>query len=626
MTVQSQTVTPARFRAGMTITKIVPFGQPLPGHNIKVTIVEDANNKIKILPEALTNQIAAGEVVDRPASVVKELVENAIDAEADEITVVIKDGGKALIQVIDNGIGMSQSDLLLAFQRHATSKIFYYEDLSNITTLGFRGEALASIASVARVDAKSVQREEDHGHAIAVEGGVMSEVQAAAGNHGTSIAVKHLFYNTPARRKFLKAASTEYRQILNVMNRFYLAFPDIAFTFVNGDEVLTELHQESLPERIRNVLGERIQRNLLAIENEGPVRIHGYIGNQEAMRRSRGDQYLFFNRRYFVNKSLNYAITSAYGEILPRGSYPIYLVFLEMDAEQVDVNVHPTKMEVKFANDALVFSSVRGSVKRALTSSDVVPRVSHGNEFDPSMLSRETSTLDMDFGRAPSHDVHTPFRERPPETSISPPTSESEGAQPTSYGKPVFERTNIWQVHNKYIISQIKNGLIVIDQHVAHERILYEKALRDFEHRRPSSQQLLFPQIIEFSSEDYALLHEMLPFLESIGFVIKAFGKNTVALEGVPSGIKISNDEKVLLDILDEYKRGKRDSTEIRENVAASFACHTAIRAGESLTLDEMNMLIDMLFSTKEPYFCPHGRPVIINIPLEELDRRFKRH
>jgi DNA mismatch repair protein MutL len=586
-------------------------------------------NRIKILPENLTNKIAAGEVVDRPASVVKELLENSIDANANEITVVIKDGGKALLQVVDNGEGMTEADLLLAFQRHATSKIYNDKDLENIQTLGFRGEALASVASVSRVEAKSILPGHSSGTLLRIEGGVMNGIEGIGGNPGTTIVVKQLFYNTPARRKFLRSTNSEYRQILNVLQRFFLAFPEVAFTFVNEGELVYELKPQKLEERIDSVLGSRIHNNLLRIENEGPIQIIGFVGNQDTMRRSRGNQYLFLNKRYFVNKSLNYAVVSAYGEILPRGYHPTYIVFLEMAMEHVDVNVHPTKMEVKFANEGLVFNLLRGAIKRALTSEHVVPQLTpfQKTEAAPKYIP-ESKQSKIKFGlehqMPPTH--FQPGTPVPKKYDTEGYDQNLEFQKPLEPEKESFERTNIWQIHNKYIVSQIKNGLIIIDQHVAHERILYEQALENFEKRKPSSQQLLFPMVFELSAEDYSILMEMIPFLERIGFVMKDFGKNTIVVEGVPSGIKFSEDDRFLLAILDDYKRGKRENLEIRENVAKSFACHSAIKAGESLTLESMNALIDQLFSTKEPYFCPHGRPVVINIPLEELDRRFRRH
>lgn len=581
-------------------------------------------NTIKILPENLTNKIAAGEVVDRPASVVKELVENSIDAGADEISIIIKDGGKALIQVVDNGCGMHESDLLLAFQRHATSKIFNYEDLNRIQTMGFRGEALASIASVSRVEAKSVETNQTFGKIVFIDGGVVEKIDGTGGNSGTSISVKHLFYNTPARRKFLRKSTTEYRQILSVANRFLLAFPEIAFTIINEGEIVFDLKKQPQEERIQSVLGARVRKNLIPIENTGPIRVSGFTGNQDTARSSRGDQYLFFNRRYFTNKSLNYAVYSAYTDIIPRGYHPVYIAFIEMDPEQADVNVHPTKMEIKFANDSLLFSTLRGAVKRALSSQQVVMNLSNPQEFPgPAFTKPFTHSSVSTHGRQPESQQMSAFGQPTGEEPTAGAYPEPQAVSPV---KEIYEPTNVWQVHNKYILSQIKTGLILIDQHVAHERILYEKALENMDKRKPSSQQLLFPQIVELSAEDYALLLEMLPFMEQIGFVIKAFGKNTVVVEGVPSGVKISDDEKILLDILDEYKRGKKENFDIRDNVAKSFACHSAIRAGDPLTLEAMNTLIDQLFSTKAPYFCPHGRPVIINLSLDELDRRFRRH
>ncbi|MFQ5638170.1 MAG: DNA mismatch repair endonuclease MutL [bacterium] len=584
------------------------------------------NTTIRILPEDLTNKIAAGEVIDRPASVVKELVENSIDAGATEITVIVKEGGKELIQVVDNGASMNESDLLLAFQRHATSKINSYHDLVHIRTLGFRGEALASIASVARVEARAILQGEHSGHLIRIDGGVMQELEGAGGNAGTSITIKNIFYNTPARRKFLRATSTEYRQILKVMNRFFLAYPEVAFDFVKEAEIMYELKKESLPERIGAVFGKRVQNNLLPIENEGPLKISGFIGNQDTVRSSRGDQYLYFNRRYFSNKNLNYAVFSAFGDIIPKGAYPVFIAFLEMDAEQADVNVHPAKMEIKFANEQLVFTSLRGAVKRALNVQQIVPNLS------PQHDSRQPFTH-SDFSSSFKQGKQTP----PPRPNLenwvestffkemAPDSKDQEAGQAVPSPRDVFEPTNVWQVHNKYILSQIKNGLILIDQHVAHERILYEQALESFEKRKPSSQQLLFPQLIELSAEDHSFLLEMLPFLEHVGFVLKAFGKNTVVMEGVPSDIKIRDEQKMLLSIIDEFKRGKKDSVDIRDNIAKSVACHTAIRTGEPLSLKAMNALIDQLFSTKEPYFCPHGRPVIVNLTLDELDKRFRR-
>ncbi len=592
--------------------------------------------KIQVLPESLTNQIAAGEVIDRPASVVKELVENSIDAGAGQITVIIRDGGHTLIQVVDDGDGMTEEDLVLAFQRHSTSKIRTYEDLERVTTLGFRGEALASIASVARVEAHSVPAGQAEGTQVRIEGGVVQRVAVYGGAAGTSIAVKHLFFNTPARRKFLRAPATEYRHILAVLNRFTLGHPDKSFILINEDEIVFDLKPAAPRERIAAVLGARIRDSLIEVSDDGPLRIRGYVATPDAFRRSRGDQYLFLNRRYIVNRALNHAVVAAYGEILPRAEFPVYVLHLEIDPQLVDVNVHPTKVEVKFANEGMAYRLLNGAVKRALSSAQVVPNL---QPFTDRSFQQGGSSLSLSAARQQPLDLQrrvdagqewtvagapgapqamisgeavTPAADR-----IGPPSG------PTAVER--FERTNVWQLHNKYILTQIKSGLIVIDQHVAHERVLYERALDAFERRAPASQQLLFPQVVQLSAEDFSYLTEILPFLEKIGFVIKAFGKNTVVVEGVPPGVKISDDSKLLVQIIDEFKRGKKDSVEIRECVAKSFACHAAVRAGDRLTLEAMNALIDQLFATRHPYHCPHGRPVIVSIPIEELDRRFGR-
>lgn len=591
--------------------------------------------KIKVLPENLTNQIAAGEVIDRPASVVKELVENAIDAGATQITVIVREGGHSLIQVVDDGQGMEEEDLVLAFQRHSTSKIGSLEDLERIQTLGFRGEALASIASVSRVEARTVPAGQSEGSLLRIEGGVVQQVMGWGGAQGTSIAVKHLFFNTPARRKFLRAPATEYRHILSVINRFALGYPQTSFMLVNEDEVVFDLKPGSLLDRIGAALGTRVRDRLLEVRDEGPVGVVGYVATPDAFRRTRGDQYVFLNGRYIVNRALHHAVVSAYGELLSRSDYPVYVLHLEMDPRLTDVNVHPTKVEVRFADERMVYTLLRGAVKRSLSTAEVIP------QLQPAASGAFAGMEPPSHGwtepqRQPQLDLQGHSHRMPaasgPEAGVDSESSshlapQEAGQSPAPADAPTgrFERTNVWQVHNKYILTQIKSGLIVIDQHVAHERILYERALDAFDRRVPASQQRLFPQVVELSPEDFSHLTEILPFLERIGFIIKAFGKNTVVVEGVPPEIKVRDDEQLLVNIIDEFKRGKKDSLEIRECVAKSFACHAAVRAGDSLTLEAMNSLIDQLFATRHPYHCPHGRPVIINIPIEELDRRFGR-
>lgn len=584
-------------------------------------------NKVKILPEELTNKIAAGEVVDRPASIVKELLENSIDAGADEITIILKNGGKTLIQVADNGTGMSREDVILALQRHTTSKISTYDDLHNIQTLGFRGEALASIASVSRMEIKSILHNQTSGALVKAEGGVVEDIADTGGTRGTSVIVKNLFFNTPARRKFLKSDETEYRYILSTLQRFTLAYYQINFKLFHNDQIIYDLRPTEPRERLIEALGSRYKDKLVNVSDKGTLlQIWGFIGNQDSAKKSRGDQFIFLNGRYIINRALNHAVISSYGTIIPRGEFPMYVLFLEIDPRRVDVNVHPSKMEVKFADERLVYDLLRASVKRALSSEQIIPLLSTQYSLEPRPILKPLDSLYPKQTAIPLYDISLP-----PE---QPGAAEAAWTRPVEMPSPTtmprretkHERTNVWQVHNQYIVSEIKSGLIVIDQHVAHERILYEQALKNFEQTKPASQQLLFPQVVDLTPEEFSYIMDILPFLEKIGFVIKGFGGHTIVLEGVPSGLKISNPETILNEIIDEYKKNKSDSLDLRDNVAKSYACKLAIKKGDPLSREEMNLLIDQLFATQSPYFCPHGRPVIVTILLEELNKRFGRN
>ncbi len=607
--------------------------------------------KIHILPDDLINKIAAGEVVERPASVVKELVENAIDAGATEITVIVKEGGRSLIQVVDNGHGMSREDAILAFQRHATSKIATAEDLEAIRTLGFRGEALASIASVSRVELRTMEPSATEAIWLKIEGSTPPEVSIGAGTPGTNLAVKNLFFNTPGRRKFLKAATSEYRQILAVMYRFAIAFPAVQFTFVHEDEIIFDMPPAaSLAERVVTLFGSRLRDALIEISEKSPaVEISGVVGKQSTIRQARGEQYLYLNDRYINDKSLNHAIVAAYGEILAHGGFPFYAVFLKVDPARVDVNVHPSKMEVKFADDRLIYAILRNTVKRALSSSAVIPVETTLGHAIPEINWPAAPEMPATDEAAPALQLTPPppanFRVQHPGRQLgfkltSPPPAPSQPVVP-ALTHPTDASTSdlgpqdlghqdikIWQIHNRYLLSPTKAGLMIVDQHVAHERILYEQALEIFEKQNPAPQQLLFPVLVELSAEDFDMLTEFLPFLERLGFVIKYFGQRTMMIEAVPSGSRYANnlqDGKILLEIIDDFRRGKREKLEIRDNVARSFACHSAVRSGDRLSPATMQALLAQLSQTKSPYFCPHGRPVMIQIPLEELDKRFGR-
>ena len=586
-----------------------------------------AKNNVRILPENLTNKIAAGEVVDRPSAIVKELVENSIDAGSDEIIIILKNGGKSLIQIVDNGTGMSRDDCILAIQRHTTSKISSYDDLHNIRTLGFRGEALASIASVSRMEVKTLQKDQTSGTFIKIEGGAVVEVSDTGGTRGTSVSVKNLFYNTPARRKFLKSDEAEYRQILKVFQRFAISGFEINFKLYHNDQKIYDIKATDPGARLTDVLGKRYKDNLVKVEDKGTVlQIWGFVGKKDTAKKSRGDQYLFLNGRFIVNHALNHAVISSYGTILPRGEFPLIALFLEIDPRRIDVNVHPSKMEVKFADERLIYGLLRAAVKRNLSSEQVIPSLSPGSTIEPAPIiarKEEMAALQtaIPLYEQSSVSLPPPLIDRVPVRPVSEPDISPPVPQPT----PKYERKNIWQIHNQYILSEIKSGLIIIDQHVAHERILYEKTLRDFEEGAPASQQLLFPHVVDLTPEQYSYIKEILPFLEKLGFVIKGFGGNTIVVEGVPSGMKVSNPETVVAEIIEEYKENKNTSIDIRDNIAKSYSCKMAIKKGDPLTLEEMNALIDNLFATQSPYFCPHGRPIIINLSMDELNKRFGR-
>ncbi|MBN1154064.1 DNA mismatch repair endonuclease MutL [candidate division KSB1 bacterium] len=582
--------------------------------------------KIKVLSEDLTNKIAAGEVVDRPAAVAKELLENSIDAGSDKITIILKDGGKALIQIVDNGTGMDREDAILSLQRHTTSKIFTYDDLHNIHSLGFRGEALASIASISRIELKTTTQKQTAGTLVRIDGGVIEDVSTTAGVRGTSIAVKNIFYNTPARRKFLKSNDAEYRYILNTLSRFTIYYHQIEFMLYHNDQLIFHYKPSAQSERLIEVLGARYQDKVIELNDSSTfVKISGYIGKQDASKKSRGNQYLYLNGRYIVNRSLNHAIVSAYGTIIPRDEYPLYVIFLELDPRRVDVNVHPSKMEVKFSDERLIYSILRSTVSKALASAHIIPHFTFKEADEAINLVRgvQTHMPLQGYESSRSYDIGQFISPDKPIGQPDPINSRAESQ--TKEESSFFERKNVWQIHNQYIISEIRSGIIIIDQHVAHERILYERALHNFEKRKPSSQQLLFPIIQELTPEDYSILNEILPYLEHLGFVIKGFGGNTVVIEGVPGDLKLGNEETILAEIIDEFKKNMNNSLDLRDNLAKSFSCKSAIKAGDKLTLTEMNMLIDQLFATQSPYFCPHGRPIIINISIDELNKRFHR-
>ena len=572
------------------------------------------------LPEDLRNKISAGEVIERPASVVKELLENSIDAGATEITVVVEKGGHQLIQVRDNGHGITADGLAQAFLRYTTSKISKVDDLFKIRTLGFRGEALASIASVSEINVSS-SVDESAGYQMDLVNGVTDAIKAAPPIGGTEITVRNLFYNTPARKKFLKSATIEFRQIVKMLRRFGLEFPEVSFKLMHNDKTILNLTPENLEERIIALTDPSYRDQLLPVDMlKGDYNISGFVGTLNLVRGRPGEQYLFVNRRFIQNRLLNSAVYAAYESLVKRGEYPFSLLNLVLPPDQLDVNVHPRKIEVRFTDEWRIYHVVKSAVREALASilatipsfeQHVGQMVTFGKEIDPNQRQEplwftpaKQSESGADLQRAKEY--------------VSNLADQKEEAT-------AIEGSIMWQVHDKYIISQINSGLVIIDQHVAHERVLFEDALLAFDSTPLSAQTLLFSEILEFSTDEYSVLLDILPYLEKLGFRMKENGQNKILLEAIPSDMGWGNENSVIRDIIDHYVANREKSSSYVENLAASFACHAAVKAGDSLTIEEMQVLVNRLFATKHPYYCPHGRPIIVQLSLEELDQRFER-
>jgi DNA mismatch repair protein MutL len=612
-------------------------------------------SKIHILSPELSNKIAAGEVVQRPASVVKELIENSLDAKATRISIVIKDAGKALIQVVDNGEGMTEQDAVLSFRRHATSKIHSTKDLESIRTLGFRGEALASISAVSQVELKTRTSDDDLATHIRIEGDEIKEKSKSALERGTSITVRNLFYNTPGRRNFLKTRHTELRNITDVVIRMALINPEIEWLYVSDDEVLLDLKSKVLDHRVKDIFGIAQYNSMIRFEGENElVKINGFLGKPDFARKSRAEQYVFLNKRFIFNKMINHAVFQAYEHLLEKGSFPFFMINLSIDPQKVDVNVHPSKMEVKFENESNLYRMILSRVRKTLAENDLIPTLSinEGNAISSDdQIWRQTSSVSNDapvFSLGQTTRSKDPIvQSRPTIIGLEDPRVIDSNSTQSSQRDMLFpsnsknrflnqissneqnssqENRAIWQAHNTYIISQIHNGLMIVDQHVAHERILYERAIANFENSLPSSQQLLFPETVDLSASDYSLVKELEPYLVSLGFDLRLFGKNTIIISGIPSDVRLGNERKILQEVIDEFKNNENaDVKDVRDNLAKSFACRAAIKAGDKLSVPEMVGLIEHLFLTKMPYVCPHGRPIIVKIPLEELDKRFGR-
>jgi DNA mismatch repair protein MutL len=587
--------------------------------------------KIKILSESLASKIAAGEVVQRPASVVKELVENSIDSGASKITIIIKEGGKTFIQIIDDGCGMSEEDAAIAFQRHATSKISNLDDLENIRTLGFRGEALASIAAVSQVELITRTADEDLATKIRIEGIEIKETTKTSYERGTSVTVKNLFFNTPARRNFLKNNTTEFKHVFDVVVRVALSNPDTAIKFISGEESVFNLQASSIEDRVRDIFGDKAGNSLIPVESQGGyISANGFVSKPDFSRKTRVDQFLFMNGRYIVSRNLNYAVHQAYENLLEKGNFPFFILYITLDPQKVDVNVHPSKMEVKFQDERSVYHVISAAVRDALAANNLVPSIQIQSGTD------EVSRLGWQSNFKHTHSSYEQVDRRTGEIFQAPNIAglpfqevdftDSANRQKTQEPENLADKQNYFQIHNQYVIIPIEDAVMIIDQHAAHERILYERTVANFNNSNTQSQQLLFPYTLEFSAGDAALVQQLILNLEILGFQLKIFGKSTVILEGVPTDVRPGHEETILQELVDLYKENEHElKLEPRDNLAKSFACRAAIKFGEPLNQSEMRALVDQLFKTQMPYVCPHGRPAVVKLSLSELGKRFGR-
>ena len=616
---------------------------------------------IKILPQFIANRIAAGEVVGRPESVIKELIENSIDAKAENIELIVKDAGKNLIQVIDDGTGMSEEDALLCFQRHSTSKISAPEDLENIRTLGFRGEALASISAVAQVELKTKTDGSELGVSIKNHGSEVIECvpspfsgPGSEGNKGTSVAVRNLFYNTPARRNFLKTNQTEFKHIYDTFVRLAVANPSVSFKLVNEDEEVFDLEKTDLQNRLMEIFGVKYAESLLEVIQETEIiSLRGFISKPSFTKKTKQDQFLYLNNRYVISKSLSYAVHMAYDDLIEKGDYPNFFLFLNVDPHRFDVNVHPSKLEVKFDDEKAVFGFIRKGVWNTLEQNDLIVNVNLEDNQKPSQgfsvkepkiipsynFTKDSKVEQRFKFSKPSEGgakIHEMFSNASQDSSGKVKKSEvfNEGSSAVSsqdsFGHvdkdDLSGKNSIWQFRKKYIMYQLENTLMIIDQHAAHERILYEQAVDRLNSNANLSQQLLIPLYIELNTVDFEVVKSIEKELKALGFDLELQSKRKIKLKGIPSDVKPGNEDKIIQELIDEYKENDvKLNLDKRDNLAKSYACKHAVKAGDSLNSDEMLNLIDKLFFTQMPYVCPHGRPTMIKITMDELDKKFAR-
>ncbi|MBS1486962.1 MAG: DNA mismatch repair endonuclease MutL [Bacteroidetes bacterium] len=594
---------------------------------------------IQLLPDSIANQIAAGEVVQRPASAVKELIENALDAGATHIKLIVKDAGKTLIQVIDNGQGMSETDARMSLERHATSKIRTTEDLFRLHTMGFRGEALASIAAVSQMEMKTRLATEDLGTWLVVEGSDVKKQEPVATEKGTNISVKNLFFNIPVRRNFLKSNSVEMSHLSEEFMRLSLAHPHISFMLIQQDEVLFDLPPGKLSQRIVNLFGKNYQSQLAPVQEETSLmKISGYIGRPELARKKRGEQYIFVNHRFIRNNYLGHAVTSAYEGLLQENSFPFYALFIEIDPKHVDVNVHPTKTEIKFDDERTVYGVVWSAVKQALGTHNLAPTIDFAddvnlvNKLSSQPLSREQYYAEQftTLNKSTLQNWEKLFEQETGASKLidqksieAKPTYRVESSINQFTAKEKHEEEKgLFQFRQKYIVRASRQGIMFIDQQAAHERILFEKYILHLKGMPGHSQQSLFPQTLALSAPDFALVLEMEKEVHALGFRFEVFGKNTLLVSGVPAE-STGNEKELLEGLIEQFKNQAALQLPLRENLAQAMAKRASIKAGQPLSGEEMEALAASLFSCPNPNYTPDGRQTFFVLDSSKIESYF---
>ncbi len=608
-------------------------------------------DKITLLPDNIANQIAAGEVIQRPASAVKELLENAVDAGSTQIQLIINDAGKSLVQVVDNGSGMSETDARMCFERHATSKIKTIDDLFHIRTMGFRGEALASIAAVAQVELKSKRATDETGTYIEVQNSVVQQQIPVAAPNGTSIAMKNLFFNVPARRNFLKSNAAEMRHIVDEFTRVAMSFPEIQFTLTANNQQLFYLEAGSLKQRIVQLLGATYNTKLVAVKEETDyMNITGFVGKPETAKKTRGDQYFFVNNRFIKSPYLNHALMSAYQQMITPDSFPMYVLFIDLDPTQVDVNVHPTKQEIKFEDEKIIYAFVQAAVKHALAQFSITPTL----DFDLDASIQQLPAIQQPFtqdkqsaaasgsifrGFTQKNQAH--FIERSESGSLKSlkdfydpgPGLQTVGntasERPATDPLPIQEKgfsTDIScsQVLSTYIITASAKGFILIHQQAAHERVLYEGLLKASKDKPVATQRSMFPSTLELAPADAAVMEEIMSDLHYLGYIIEPFGKNTYVIQGTPADVGQGNEKHVIDILLEQYKHFNPEvKFSKREKLIRSLARQQSIKTGTLLSEKEMRHLVQDLFACEQPNISPDGNPTYLEFKQDQLERMF---